>query len=139
MPNKLEKTIKKELKVEDQAHSFDRAQIGHKIDSSFVKENTMINSHRAPVIIDQRAPLLTDRFNTNLKNFETSQMSMNYNSTFRQDQEGEDNPNCYLILPWDDIKLVVDSINEDNEQMKIYFGCKALKSILLVASTELTR
>jgi hypothetical protein len=64
---------------------------------------------------------------------------MNFNSTFRQDQEDEDNPNCYLILPWDDITLIVDSINDDNEQMKIYFGCKALKSILMVAPTELTR
>lgn len=33
----------------------------------------------------------------------------------------------------------MDSINEDKEQMKIYFGCKALKSILMVASAELTR
>jgi len=66
---------------------------------------------------------------------------MNFNSTFRQDQEleGADIPNCYLILPWEDINLIVDSINEDNEQMKIYFGCKALKSILMVATPELTR
>ena len=33
---------------------------------------------------------------------------------------------------------MVDSINDDNDQMKIYFGCKALKSILMVAPIELT-
>ena len=61
---------------------------------------------------------------------------MNINSTFCQEEkeEEEQEKNCYLLLPWDDIKIVVESINDDNEQMKIYFGCKALKSILLVSS-----
>lgn len=45
-------------------------------------------------------------------------MSMNINSTFRQTDEnnqGEEKPNCYLLLPWDDIALIVESINDDND------------------------
>ncbi len=53
--------------------------------------------------------------------------------------QGEDKPNCYLLLPWDDIALIVDSINDDNDQLKIYFGCKALKGILQVSPIELTK
>ena len=72
---------------------------------------------------------------SNVQNVAESQISMNINSTFCQEEkEEEEEKNCYLLLPWDDIKIVVESINDDNEQMKIYFGCKALKSILLVSS-----
>lgn len=67
---------------------------------------------------------------------------MNINSTFRQTDEnnqGEEKPNCYLLLPWEDIALIVESINDDNDQMKIYFGCKALNGILQVTPIQVTR
>lgn len=79
-------------------------------------------------------PQLTDRLNTNLKTADSQQLSMNFKSTFRQEEDGEEEvKNCYLLLPWNDISLIIDSINEDDEQMKIYFGCKGLKSILMVS------
>ena len=37
-----------------------------------------------------------------------------------------------------DIALVVESINDDSDQLKLYFGCKALKSILMVCTQEIT-
>lgn len=83
-----------------------------------------VNTHRTAVMGDP----LSDRMNTNGKNQESSQVSIAIKSTFRQEEE--DKPNCYLIIPWEDITLIVDSINEDDDQLKIYFGCKALKGIL---------
>ena len=80
--------------------------------------------------------------NTVTRNLDNSQISMNFNSTFRQGQDiaGDDpKPNCYLVLPWDDISLIVESINDDNDQMKIYFGCKGMKSILLISPILVTK
>lgn len=34
---------------------------------------------------------------------------------------------------------MINSINDDSDQLKIYFGCKALKSVLMVSSQELTK
>ena len=100
-----------------------------------------MQTQRAPVINEQKVPEITDNLNTDVQNFAESQISMNINSTFCQEEkeDEEQQKNCYLILPWEDIKIVVESINDDNEQMRIYFGCKALKSILLVSSQELTK
>ena len=45
----------------------------------------------------------------------------------------------YLLLPWSDIQVIINSINDDSDQLKIYFACKGLKSILMVSSKELTK
>ena len=42
-----------------------------------------MESHRVPVIVDEKMPPLSDDLNTNLKDLNTSQISMNINSTFR--------------------------------------------------------
>ena len=44
-----------------------------------------------------------------------------------------------MLLPWSDIAVIIKSINDDSDQLKIYFGCKALKSILKVCNVDLTK
>lgn len=34
------------------------------------------------------------------------------------------------------MERIVDSINNDEDQIKLFFGCKALRNILAIASTE---
>ena len=68
-------------------------------------------------------PPLTDRMNTIQNNMNTSVMSMNFLSTFRQGEDKDEGvaegggkvPSCYLLLPWDDVELVIASINEDSD------------------------
>ena len=43
-----------------------------------------------------------------------------------------------MLINMEDITLVVESINDDSDQLKLYFGCKALKSILMVCTQEIT-
>lgn len=149
MPDKIERGLPLDpWGIEMQAHSLDPEQFGHENFTSMIRgdrNNVMVlQTHRAPEGADNRVPPLTDELNTNLKNVDSSQISMNIHSTFRQeggdneeDGDAEEQPNCYLILPWDDISLIIESINEDHDQMKIYFGCKGLKSILMVSPAKL--
>ena len=62
-------------------------------------------------------------------------MSPNLQSTLRQESTEE---NCYMFLKFEEISIVVDAINNDNDQLKLYFGCKAIKNILMVTSQEIT-
>ena len=70
-----------------QAHSLDPDCFEHEALGSIIRgevNNIMVmKTHRAPDLGAERVPPLTDEMNTNLKNFDTSQMSMNINSTFR--------------------------------------------------------
>ena len=50
----------------------------------------VMESHRVPVIVDEKMPPLSDDLNTNLKDLNTSQISMNINSTFRQQEQEEE-------------------------------------------------
>ena len=99
--------------------------------SEFKNGEENINSHRIPVVNEFRLPPLTDRNNTNIKNFDSSRISPNLQSTLRQESS---ETNAYMLLKIEDIGLVVESINDDSDQLKLYFGCKALKSILMVCT-----
>lgn len=46
----------------------------------------------------------------------------------------EDDKVCYLLLQAADLELVVAALNNDEDQMKLFFGCKALANILAVAN-----
>ena len=51
--------------------------------SEFKNGEENINSHRIPVVNEFRLPPLTDRNNTNIKNFDSSRISPNLQSTLR--------------------------------------------------------
>ena len=59
-------------------------------------------------------PQLTDGHKSNVKTLDSSQISAVDDTTMHQ-EEKDGEPNCYLLLPWNDIRLVVDSINDDND------------------------
>ena len=43
-----------------------------------------------------------------------------------------------MLLKLEDVSLVVDAINNDGDQLKLYFGCKAIKNILMVCTQAIT-
>lgn len=91
MPDKVKsKMLLDGLAIEMQAHSVDPDRFQQDTLNSIIREKNngvvVMQTHRAPGIVEQRVPPLTDDLNTNLQNFDnTSQISMNINSTFRQE------------------------------------------------------
>lgn len=42
-----------------------------------------------------------------------------------------------MILLADDMERIIESINNDEDQIKLFFGCKALSNILTISTPEL--
>ena len=99
MPDKRNQAVINENFMEKQAHSVEPEPANPDTMNSFTKDQAkdihgnfiVMETHRVPVIMDQRVPPLTDRRNTDIKNLDTSLISMNIKSTFRQeDKETEE-------------------------------------------------
>jgi hypothetical protein len=54
------------------------------------------------------------------------------------DSEGNEDPICYLLVQGDDLDMIMDAINNDEDQLRLFFGVKALHNILKVCSKKVT-